>query len=160
MGSNRWAGLCGWCVGCFLVLACVYCPVVGGGCGCVFWVGYKSVSRHAVGFTFNTVLASVTCVVVVGLRSQLGCLLLGCGCVWWVVCDLYSGCEHICSVLFFVFCLVLLGIRWMPWHQELMKDVAACDMPRGAGERALLSEGVRMGEPNLGCAGLPSSERV
>ena len=82
------------------------------------------------------------------------------GCVWWVVCDLYSGCEHICSVLFFVFCLVLLGIRWMPWHQELMKDVAACDMPRGAGERALLSEGVRMGEPNLGCAGLPSSERV
>ena len=85
---------------------------------------------------------------------------LGVGCVWWVVCDLYSGCEHICSVLFFVFCLVLLGIRWMPWHQELMKDVAACDMPRGAGERALLSEGVRMGEPNLGCAGLPSSERV
>ena len=80
--------------------------------------------------------------------------------LWWVVCDLYSGCEHICSVLFFVFCLVLLGIRWMPWHQELMKDVAACDMPRGAGERALLSEGVRMGEPNLGCAGLPSSERV
>ena len=48
----------------------------------------------------------------------------------------------------------------MPWHQELMKDVAACDMPRGVGERALLSEGVRMGEPNLGCAGLPSSERV
>ena len=85
---------------------------------------------------------------------------VGVGCVWWVVCDLYSGCEHICSVLFFVFCLVLLGIRWMPWHQELMKDVAACDMPRGAGERALLSEGVRMGEPNLGCAGLPSSERV
>lgn len=89
-----------------------------------------------------------------------GCCFLGVGCVWWVVCDLYSGCEHICSVLFFVFCLVLLGIRWMPWHQELMKDVAACDMPRGAGERALLSEGVRMGEPNLGCAGLPSSERV
>ena len=88
------------------------------------------------------------------------CCVVGVGCVWWVVCDLYSGCEHICSVLFFVFCLVLLGIRWMPWHQELMKDVAACDMPRGAGERALLSEGVRMGEPNLGYAGLPSSERV
>ena len=93
-------------------------------------------------------------------RSQPEKCFLGVGCVWWVVCDLYSGCEHICSVLFFVFCLVLLGIRWMPWHQELMKDVAACDMPRGAGERALLSEGVRMGEPNLGCAGLPSSERV
>lgn len=98
-------------------------------------------------------------VVVARMAGLRGCL-LGVGCVWWVVCDLYSGCEHICSVLFFVFCLVLLGIRWMPWHQELMKDVAACDMPRGAGERALLSEGVRMGEPNLGCAGLPSSERV
>ena len=98
--------------------------------------------------------------VVARAASLKGVLLLGVGCVWWVVCDLYSGCEHICSVLFFVFCLVLLGIRWMPWHQELMKDVAACDMPRGAGERALLSEGVRMGEPNLGYAGLPSSERV
>ena len=94
------------------------------------------------------------------LHGLLAALCCWCGCVWWVVCDLYSGCEHICSVLFFVFCLVLLGIRWMPWHQELMKDVAACDMPRGVGERALLSEGVRMGEPNLGCAGLPSSERV
>ena len=88
---------------------------------------------------------------------------------------LWFGCLGVCGGLFvicivvasifvlycfFVFCLVLLGIRWMPWHQELMKDVAACDMPRGAGERALLSEGVRMGEPNLGCAGLPSSERV
>ena len=112
--------------------------------------------------------------------------------LWWVVCDLYSGCEHLCclraspffvlscacawgvggrvargaAVLWwwswacFLLCVVLWGIRWMPWHQELMKDVAACDMPRGAGERALLSEGVRMGEPNLGCAGLPSSERV
>ena len=98
--------------------------------------------------------------VVVARTAGLKTCSLGVGCVWWVVCDLYSGCEHICSVLFFVFCLVLLGIRWMPWHQELMKDVAACDMPRGAGERALLSEGVRMGEPNLGCAGLPSSERV
>ena len=118
-------------------------------------------SEHTVGFTFNTVLASADRVVVVARTTSLkGVVRLGVGCVWWVVCDLYSGCEHICSVLFFVFCLVLLGIRWMPWHQELMKDVAACDMPRGAGERALLSEGVRMGEPNLGCAGLPSSERV
>ena len=27
------------------------------------------------------------------------------------------------------FCLVFVGIRWMPWHSELMKDVAVCDMP-------------------------------
>ena len=91
--------------------------------------------------------------------------------LWWVVCDLYSGCEHLCCLrappFFFVsscvrrgacggacgprgrplwwwswacflLCVVLWGIRWMPWHQELMKDVAACDMPRGVGERALI----------------------
>ena len=136
-------------------------PSVGGGCGCVIWVGHKNcftADKHTVGFTFNTVLASAASCWWWLPAQPAGCT--GVGCVWWVVCDLYSGCEHICSVLFFVFCLVLLGIRWMPWHQELMKDVAACDMPRGAGERALLSEGVRMGEPNLGCAGLPSSERV
>ena len=134
----------------------------GGGCGCVFWVGHKKLYEQTHCRVHVQHRVSVYCpgwVVVACAAGLRGCL-LGVGCVWWVVCDLYSGCEHICSVLFFVFCLVLLGIRWMPWHQELMKDVAACDMPRGAGERALLSEGVRMGEPNLGCAGLPSSERV
>ena len=94
--------------------------------------------------------------------------------LWWVVCDLYSGCEHLCCLraspllvsscacawgvwggvwpagpvpllcwgrgvwACFLLCVVLWGIRWMPWHQELMKDVAACDMPRGVGERALI----------------------
>ena len=145
------------------MLACVYCPDSGVvGVGACFGLGIKV-------FWQTSTLSgsrSTPCerllpwwVVVARAASRRLCV-VGVGCVWWVVCDLYSGCEHICSVLFFVFCLVLLGIRWMPWHQELMKDVAACDMPRGAGERALLSEGVRMGEPNLGCAGLPSSERV
>ena len=43
--------------GCFLVPACVRHLIVGGGCGCVFWVGHKNVvaSEHTVGFTFNTV---------------------------------------------------------------------------------------------------------
>ena len=157
MVSVFWVGACG----CFLVPACVYCPgsgVVGVGAlwgwalsvfgeqtHCRVHVQHRVGVRHCCGGCPHSLLAVLCC---------------WCGCVWWVVCDLYSGCEHICSVLFFVFCLVLLGIRWMPWHQELMKDVAACDMPRGVGERALLSEGVRMGEPNLGCAGLPSSERV
>ena len=95
---------------------------------------------------------------------------LGLWWLWWVVCDLYSGCEHLCclraspllvfvlrvcvgrggacgprgrplwwwSWACFLLCVVLWGIRWMPWHQELMKDVAACDMPRGVGERALI----------------------
>ena len=98
-------------------------------------------------------------------------LIVGLWWLWWVVCDLYSGCEHLCclraslllvsscacawgvwggrvargaAVLWwwswacFLLCVVLWGIRWMPWHQELMKDVAACDMPRGVGERALI----------------------
>ena len=27
------------------------------------------------------------------------------------------------------------GIRWMPWRQEAMKDVALCEKPRGAESR-------------------------
>ena len=158
MGDSQCA-CCG-CVGCFLVLACVYHCLLVVGVG-AFWVGHKSLKRMStLSGSRSTPCWRPPLVVVVARIACLGFEWFGCGCVWWVVCDLYSGCEHICSVLFFVFCLVLLGIRWMPWHQELMKDVAACDMPRGVGERALLSEGVRMGEPNLGCAGLPSSERV
>ena len=31
---------------------------------------------------------------------------------------------------------VIKGIRWMPWHQEPMKDVGGCDKPRGAANQA------------------------
>ena len=56
MGSNRHVGLVVGVCGCFLVPACVYCPVVGGGCGCVVGLGISVVTdEHAVGFTFNTV---------------------------------------------------------------------------------------------------------
>jgi len=52
MVSVLWVGA----LVCFLVPACVHCPVVGGGCGCVFGLGIKSyTSGHTVGFTFNTV---------------------------------------------------------------------------------------------------------
>ena len=142
--------------------ACMCTPsVVGGGCGCVVGLGIKCFWRACtLSGSRSTPCERLPPVGGGCLRSRPEGFDFGCGCVWWVVCVVYSGCERFCFVLFFVFCLVLLGIRWMPWHQELMKDVAACDMPRGVGERALLSEGVRMGEPNLGCAGLPSSERV
>ena len=157
MGSKQ----CGL-LGCLFVFLCLH--VFTARCGwwvwVRVWVGHKSLKRMSTLSGSRSTPCERPPVTVVARIACLGFEWFGCGCVWWVVCDLYSGCEHICSVLFFVFCLVLLGIRWMPWHQELMKDVAACDMPRGAGERALLSEGVRMGEPNLGCAGLPSSERV
>ncbi len=33
---------------------------------------------------------------------------------------------------------VFKGARWMPWHQEPMKDVGGRDRPRGAVNRALI----------------------
>jgi len=42
-------------------------------------------------------------------------------------------------------------IWWMPWRQQAMKDVAACDKPRGAGKQALIrgcpNGETRPGEP-------------
>ena len=80
-------------------------------------------------------------------RASAACWwVVGCGC-GWVGCELYSGREHLtvrflrqnvsCFVrvsLLFVF----LSVRWMPWHQGPMKDVVACDIPRGAGWRAVI----------------------
>ena len=37
---------------------------------------------------------------------------------------------------------------WMPWHQEPMKDVGACDKPRGVGNRAVI-RGCPNGETQL-----------
>ena len=46
----------------------------------------------------------------------------------------------VASIFFVLFCwvLVFVGIRWMPWYLELMKDVAVCDIPWGVGERVLI----------------------
>jgi hypothetical protein len=38
------------------------------------------------------------------------------------------------------------GTRWMPRHQEAMKDAETCEMPRGAGLE-LRSVDIRMGKP-------------
>ena len=40
------------------------------------------------------------------------------------------------------------GTWWMPWHQEPMKDVGACDKPRGVGNRAVI-RGCPNGETQL-----------
>ena len=51
------------------------------------------------------------------------------------VCFCDCGMRAFClCVLLFVF----LSVRWMPWHQGPMKDVVACDIPRGAGWRAVI----------------------
>ena len=54
------------CVVCFLVPACVYCPLWVVGVGACFGLGIKAfmADKHTVGFTFNTVLASAIVVVV------------------------------------------------------------------------------------------------
>ena len=40
------------------------------------------------------------------------------------------------------------GTWWMPWHQEPMKDVGACDKPREVGNRAVI-RGFPNGETQL-----------
>ena len=52
--------------------------------------------------------------------------LLGCGwCVLFLLC--------LC-----VWRQAMKGVWWMPWHQEPMKDVGACDKPWGVGNRAVI----------------------
>ena len=46
--------------------------------------------------------------------------------------------SHLRFVLIVLCVQVFKGIRWMPWHQEPMKDVGACDMPRGVGNQTLI----------------------
>ena len=80
-----------------------------------------------------------------GCLTRLGLLICwgflgGCG---WVGCELYSGREHLTVSLRQVFVVIVLlfvflSVRWMPWHQGPMKDVVACDIPRGAGWRAVI----------------------
>ena len=45
------------------------------------------------------------------------------------------------------------GTWWMPWHQEPMKDVEACDKPRGVGNQTLYPGISEWGNP----AGVMSS---
>ena len=147
-------GPCGVCVGGVLVL---WLPV--------WWLG--GWGWHAVGFWDDTpswaagvddcVLGMVVGLwwsgcCVVGLAAACACSPVGVGCGWWcgrVGCELYSGREHLTDslcvgfvVVVFVFgllcCFVFLSVRWMPWHQGPMKDVVACDKPRGAGWRAVI----------------------
>ena len=60
-----------------------------------------------------------------------------------VVCAGAGGaCWSVCSVIMWQ---VFKGARWMPWHQEPMKDAVICDKPRGADKRAVIR-----GSPNGG----------
>ena len=131
-------------VGC-LVLGVGNTPAVVGCCGlvvvvvCWWWVPPRVWGWHAVGVLGQCALVAwpVFCCLVWVVGA-------GCG---WVGCELYSGREHLTvrflrqSVSCFVrvsLLFVFLSVRWMPWHQGPMKDVVACDIPRGAGWRAVI----------------------
>lgn len=49
----------------------------------------------------------------------------------WSLLENYTVDASICGQVF-------KGARWMPWHQEPMKDVGGHDSPRGAVNQALI----------------------
>lgn len=79
------------------------------------------------------------------------CLLFLVGAGWlWVGCfvncivdvsvfvDAFFEFLNLFCFWFVLVLLVAMGVRWMSWHKWLMKDVAACVIPWGVGERALI----------------------
>jgi hypothetical protein len=61
----------------------------------------------------------------------------GIGLLWWIVTGgwlLFENCTVDASICGQVF----KGARWMPWHQEPMKDVGGRDSPRGVVNQALI----------------------
>ena len=88
------------------------------------------------------------------LEVGLGCIVCvagswgDCPCGLVVVfCGLVSvRCLHVrCLCLLQGLCVFVTLLRqamkgtwWMPWHQEPMKDVGACDKPWGVGNRAVI----------------------
>ena len=108
------------------------------GCFLVENRGASSVEANTLSGSRSTPFERLACMLLVLGWHSLFVGVLGVG---GVCGGLFVICIVVVSIFCFLvvwFCLVLLGIRWMPWHQELMKDVAACDMPRGVGERALI----------------------
>ncbi len=65
--------------------------------------------------------------------------------LWW--CRTYLE-NYTVDASIFVARQATKGTWWMPWHQEPMKDVGACDKPREVGNRAVI-RGFPNGETQL-----------
>lgn len=68
-------------------------------------------------------------------------LIVGVG--WCVVLVVSDGVRVACVLRWACVVVTLLrqamkGTWWMPWHQEPMKDVGACDKPWGVGNQAVI----------------------
>ena len=150
-----------------LAVLCLRARVLGGCCGLLgvcgarVWCGWASCPGPPFllgGVGVGGVLSG-SGAVRPGVACVVSCWWCAGGCCGgWVGCDLYSGREYLCSLcgagrapswlcggvvcgaacLWLGLCFVFLGVRWMPWHQGPMKDVVACDKPRGAGWRAVI----------------------
>lgn len=72
--------------------------------------------------------------------------------VGWVVVRSLRTAQWTRASCFVCLCVqVVKGARWMPWHQEPMKDVGGCDKPRGAANRALIRGFPNGGTPHQSC---------
>ena len=150
-----------------LAVLCLRARVLGGCCGLLgvcgawVWCGWASCPGppFLLGGGWVGGVLSGSGAVRPGVACVVFCWWCAGGCCGgWVGCDLYSGREYLCSLcgagrapswlcggvvcgaacLWLGLCFVFLGVRWMPWHQGPMKDVVACDIPRGAGWRAVI----------------------
>ena len=100
VGNNQRACLL-WVCGCFLVPACVHCPVVGGGCGCVFWVGHKRFMRTSTLSGSRSTPCERPPVVVVARMPASDCCVVGVG-----VCGgLFVICIVVASIFVLYCCL-------------------------------------------------------
>ena len=97
LGSNHGVRPVGGGLVCFLVLACVYCPTVGGGCGCVFGLGIKRLMRTSTLSGSRSTPCERPPVVVVARMPASDCCVVGVG-----VC---GGLFVICIVVASIFVL-------------------------------------------------------
>ena len=121
-------GLAG-CVWCRRHACC--CLMGGGGCPCVCGGGMLSGFWGSAPWLPDPSGAPACW----GLWVGVGGLVVNCIVDASILLFSVTRCFLFCSC---VLLFVVLSVRWMPWHQGPMKDVVACDIPRGAGWRAVI----------------------